>query len=282
MRQARGGYTIIEVLVVLAVGLVTFFAAVSLLAGRQGKTEFSQAMRDIQTKFDSIVNSVKVSNFPDASGYQCEIDSNDRPRIVSGGTIELGENEQCLFLGKAIQLDNSPSGPPHRLFIYTILGRTKDNSNKIVTDFDDTNPSPIISPPSGPSELDLTETYTLPFGVTILSAHEDQVPIATTDLMGFYNSLQSSALSSPGSQSLITKGYAGFRTRNYPANPKAQVLQSIQSTTDDTFPPGAPAAVNSRQWTICFRSSRSSETTELIVNSSLSGVTTTLNYRACT
>ena len=268
MQRGRGGYTIIEVMVVLAVGLVTFLAAVSLLAGKQGKTEFSQAMRDVQTQIQSVVNDVGVSNYPDAGSTECRIGPDNRPRLVNDASpTGTGTNTQCIFLGKAIQLDNS-TDPPHKLNVYTIVGRTKDASNQTITDFNEANPSPIMGPPS---DVNLTEDYTIPFSAAVLSAKEDQQPDRETDLMGFYNSLQPTGPAAQGSQNLLAKGYAGFDSQDATADVKAAIEDRMPGVT----------IVDSRRWTICFQSGTSDEKAELVVNISYSGVTTSLTYTDC-
>ena len=267
-RRNFGGYTIVEVMVVLAVGLVTFFAAVTLFAGKQGRTEFSQAMRDVESQIQSVINDVGVSTFPDASSYTCEIMGNNRPRLDNTAS-PTGTNTECIFLGKAIRLDNSDDAP-HELLVYTVLGRTLDDSDQTVTNFDEANPSPIIG---SPSDVDLTIPYPISFGATVLSAHVDPSP-DETDLVGFYNSLQPSGSASQGSQSLLTKGYVGFDSKN-PSAP-GQVQQTIEGLLP-IFP-----VTDIKTWTICFQSGTSNETAKLVINASFSGITTKINYTSCT
>ena len=272
MQHARGGYTIIEVLIVLAIALVTFFVAVTVFSGRQGRTEFSQAMRDVESRIKTAVNDVGVSQFPDASNYSCEIDNSSRRPKLTSVPEGTGQNEDCIFLGKAVQLiaDNNP-GTVDSLNVYTVLGRRTTNGTASVTSFSDANPSPIVESTPGGGDPDLTEEYTMLFGAAVASASATKVDGSSgnTDLVGFYNSLQPTEPTAQGSQSLLTKGYMGFDTN--PSNPKSQIKQAIE---------GAPLYPSSdiKAWTVCFQSGSSNEFAQLIVNVSLAGVTTQIKY----
>jgi hypothetical protein len=252
-------------MVVLAVGMVTFFAAVSLFAGKQGKTEFSQAMHDIQTRVQSIINEVRTSTFPDATQYSCSISAGGSPTLtpVASGT---GTNEDCIFLGKAVHI--VPPSNPNRIGIYTVLGSRLTKTDEPPTTYNSVNATGVN--PEGMIDYpELNDAYTLPFGVTVLSAREDTQPITETYMMGFYNSLQSSATTDQGSQALTTIGYLGFNS-----DAPGQIKNAIDGDV------GTQAF--SKSWTICFQSSASNEKAELVVNSSFSGVTTSVNYKECT
>jgi type II secretory pathway pseudopilin PulG len=263
MQRARGGYcgyTIIEVLIVLAVSVIVFFAAVLVFAGKQGKTEFAQAMRDIESRIQTAVNDVSVSMFPYAENYTCSVPPPDnRPVLtpLSGTTQETGSNTACIFLGKAVQLktDNNPN----QIIVYTVLGRRADNSGLAVTKLDDANPEAIINIPQ------LIETYNIPWGANVLSAREDTAPSTNTYLVGFYNSLQPIS-SAEGSQSILAKGYVGF-----PSNGSPGLVQTAVRG----------AANDSKVWTICVQSGTSVETAQLIINTSLAGATTQIKYTTC-
>ena len=268
MQNARGGYTIVEVLIVLVVSLVVFFAAVTVFSGKQGKTEFAQAMRDVESQIQAAINDVRVSTYPDASNYICAIDPlSQRPRLTSG-TSGTGTNTACIFLGKAIHLIPNTGSTPDGLKVYTVLGnRTKIGSNEAITNFDEVNAEPIMGLGGNP---DLTESYNIIFGIRTLSAREDSSSGQDTYLMGFYNSLHSTASAAEGSQTLKTIGYVGVRNYSAPG----QVQTSIRGV-------GPAIEANSKIWTICFQSGTSNETAQLIVNSSFSGATTQVKYTSC-
>ncbi|MBI4033491.1 hypothetical protein HY379_00650 [Candidatus Saccharibacteria bacterium] len=272
MNRPRGGhgYTIVEVLIVLVVSLVIFFAAVTVFSGKQGKTEFAQAMRDVESRIQSAVNDVRVSTFPgEAANYTCTIDGgSQRPKLTSPSS-QPGTNTACIFLGNAVQLVPNSGSSPDQLKVYTVLGnRTEFGSNVAVTNFNDVEAEPIMGLSGNP---DLTQTYTIIFGMKVLSAHQD-VPPTNGDafLMGFYNGLQPTG-SAEGSQSLKTIGYVGVK--NYTA--PGQIQTSIRGL-------GPATKADSKVWTMCFQSGTSNETAQLVVNSSFAGVTTKVSFISCT
>ena len=263
MRRTWGGYTIIEVIIVLAVSVVIFFAAVTVFSGKQGKTEFAQAMRDVASQIESVVNDVSVSTFPYADNYTCRVVDDGtgnglRPKLSSaaGG---LGTNTDCIFLGKAIFLDSGSD--PDKMVIHSVLGR-RSASGTPVTSFSDTQPE---------AADEIQETYRVPWGAEIKSAKSLQGnPQAEKPvyLMGYYQSLYGAG-ATQGSQSIRTLGYADINTSS-----PGQIKNAIRNK------PGS-IIEESRSWTLCFQSGTSNETAQVIVSNSFSGVTTQIKYTSC-
>jgi type II secretory pathway pseudopilin PulG len=274
MQRTRGGYTIVEVLVVLAVGVIIFFAAIALFAGKQGKTEFSQAMRDVESQMQSVVNDVGVSLFPNANNYNCTL-SGGKPTL-STTTAGTGTNQDCIFLGKAVEIDNTSD--TNQLIVFTVLGSRLTSSGNIVTsiteaNFTDANPMPFTIN-GGASTPDLTETFSIPFGAQVISARTDKDPGPNTQtfLVGFYNGQQAST--DQGSLSLLTLGYIGLETKNNPLAP-GQILNSIQNNNPR-------AGVSIKKWALCFQSTTSNEMATLNILSSSAGISTSVVYGTCT
>ncbi|HEX5395389.1 MAG TPA: prepilin-type N-terminal cleavage/methylation domain-containing protein [Candidatus Saccharimonadales bacterium] len=269
MRRTRGGYTIIEVLVVLTVGVIIFFAAITLFAGKQGKTEFSQSMRDVEAQMQSVVNDVSVSLFPNEDKYDCTVTGGGRPTLApsSEGT---GTSQDCIFLGKAVYIDNSSD--PNRLLVYTVIGSRLDNSGNLISQINDPasflNARPeAFTPDTGSgSAPDITEKYQIPFSATVVSARtEKNLGNSQTYLVGFYNGQQSST--DQGSLSLMTLGYTNLTNAS-------QVAASIRNN--------APRSGEiTKSWNICFQSGTSNEMATLKVLSSSAGISTSVNYGTC-
>src|SRR5215467_6715500 len=101
-----GGYTIVEVLIVLAVTGIMLASALALVGSLRGESDFSQAMFDIKSKIDSEITSVNNSTFPDEDKYNCQKSGSNRPQlsVPAGGTHESGTSGDCVFLGKALWL----------------------------------------------------------------------------------------------------------------------------------------------------------------------------------
>ena len=276
MQGARGGYTIIEVLIVLAVTSALFVAAITVFSGKQGKTQFLQSMQDLNSKIQSVVSGINVSVFPGAGQYSCTTQSN-RPNlgVPVGPGDTTGANGECLFLGKGIQADTDTT--QGHLYIYTVLGsRINPFTGNLATTYLNSNPEPAMGQGACGLPCDLTEDYSLQFGATIKSS---KISTSTsppsgpteTDLVGFYTSLQTT--SNSGSQTLLSYGYSGFKT-------KPKLDAQVRQTLENALPPYSPPTPI-EGWYLCVQSGTSNEMSELVVSSSPAGVTTKVNYGVC-
>lgn len=137
---ASSGYTIVEVMMFLAVSSGLLAAAMATISGQQAKTEFTTSVRDFESRLQDVLNDVATGTYPPF---------NAKCKIVAGvptpnaGTSEQGTNEDCVFVGKAMQF--APSGAEGRFDIYTLAGRrqipaTATNPIKEVGNIQEANP----------------------------------------------------------------------------------------------------------------------------------------------
>jgi len=273
MSSRRSGYTIVEVMVVLAVSSIIFLAVVTMFNGKQNRTQFSQAMQDIKSQVNSMLNEVGDSVFANANNYDCST-ATGKPVLSNAASPGNGKNSDCVYLGKAVRVGGDPDKDLNQFVIYTVLGTRTDSTGSITTfkvdNFEDANPTVIAGTSSDPN---LTESYDFPFGVTVKSAHEDTDPGTETDLMGFYNGQQGA--NQQGSLSLLTIGYVGYKNKGN-TDPGGQVLNLVSTNKGVGRPVGA-----SKTWTICFASGGSSQTATLTVTSSTAGLTSDINFVNC-
>jgi type II secretory pathway pseudopilin PulG len=123
------GYTIIEVMIFIAVSSLMFVLAVVSIGGRQQQVQFNQAVRDLDSKLQDIINDVSTGYFPKPSNLQCTVVSDtDQPTIsVSATDIGIGTSEDCAFIGKVLQFspeDNvGTTVNEARLYVYSLVGR---------------------------------------------------------------------------------------------------------------------------------------------------------------
>lgn len=110
MRQARSsGFTIIEVLIVLAVTGLLFLSATALISGRTSQTEFDQSSRDFRQQIQNAITQV-------ASGTY---DNTTEGCMISGSSLSFtgtnqgqGTDNSCIFIGDILQfgLGSNQSG----------------------------------------------------------------------------------------------------------------------------------------------------------------------------
>lgn len=144
-RRGLAGYTILEVMIVLAVTGSLFFSAALLLGGRQAQTEFTQSVRDYESKLQSVASEVSSGYYPSVS---CLAPASGRVVIPSGASGS-GASTGCVFLGKVLNLhaDNTE--------IITVLGRQFSSRTIDVKTLAEALPVKVAN-----ATVDVTETYT--------------------------------------------------------------------------------------------------------------------------
>lgn len=179
--QKARGFTILETLIVLAVTAGLFIAVAVTLSGRQNRTQFSQAVQDMQSQIQQVISDVGTGFYPSRSNFQC-VAALTGPSL-SAGSNEQGENKGCVFLGKAIQFGVNGTDP-EQFKIFTIAGLQRTTAGTEVTTYAEAKPK-AVSPPGSP---DVTETGKLLYGLTVHSATygPSNVPIGS---VAFVNSL---------------------------------------------------------------------------------------------
>lgn len=113
------GYTIVEVMIFLAVSGAMFAGAVTALNLQNRRTAFSESVKTFEQRLQDVMNDVETGFYPSNSDFKCTA-SSDGPSISFSGAVEQGKNEGCTFVGKAIQL--SPEENPDQFNVYTLVG----------------------------------------------------------------------------------------------------------------------------------------------------------------
>jgi prepilin-type N-terminal cleavage/methylation domain-containing protein len=112
MKGARtpGGYTIIEVMIVLAVSAVMFLIAASFISGKEEATSFPQGVNQLASSIQNTVSQVSDGQYSDvdlscnSGGSSLTISLNPQP------TDTQGTQYQCIFLGKIDQFFSNTTG----------------------------------------------------------------------------------------------------------------------------------------------------------------------------
>jgi type II secretory pathway pseudopilin PulG len=169
IRAAEGyGFTIVEVMVVLAVTGALFIAAAILISGKQNQAGFNSAIQQIQSQVQQIMNEVAAGYFPNSASFQCSQGSpGTTPTLSSVSPNGQGANAGCVFVGKVVQFQVHGT-TPEQFRTYTIAGGQKDSTGKEVQSLAAATPilvAPGSSPPS-PSYPDLTTSDILQNGLT--------------------------------------------------------------------------------------------------------------------
>lgn len=126
-RIGQKGFTIIETLIVLAVSMALFLAAVILVAGQQRKVEFSQAVRDIQSNIQKTINEVSTGYYSNP-GFSCSASSSV---TITAGSTPQGSNNGCIFLGKALQF--AVNGTDPQAYVTHVIAGLQDNTGTLAS-----------------------------------------------------------------------------------------------------------------------------------------------------
>lgn len=111
------GFTIVEVLIFLAVSALILVSALTLVGGAQRRTEFNQAMRDLQQQIDDLVGNVGTGYTASRENFTCSAPGGGPP-ILTGAASALGQNGDCIFIGKIVQF-----GTDNTFQVYSVIGR---------------------------------------------------------------------------------------------------------------------------------------------------------------
>jgi hypothetical protein len=105
---------------------------------------------------------VTTGYFTNGSSFTCNASSTG-PSLSTVGSKEQGTNQDCLFVGKVIQLGVQGTDP-EQLNVYTLAGLKQDISGNNVTTLAAAMPTPVY--PFGSNEPDLTIRDKLSYGLT--------------------------------------------------------------------------------------------------------------------
>jgi hypothetical protein len=265
------GYTLVEVMIFLAVSTALFVSATSLIGGRQRSIKFSEAMRDLESKIQSIVGEVSNGYYPNFAGLKCVLGPSGVSFSDGGTNAAIGQNQDCILLGKVIQF--APDAKYDKLNVYTVAGYSKSffDSTSIaipVQSLDESQPRVVIND-------GVTQTFTIPGGVELKSV------ISGSGAVGFYTALSGGDLSSidTGADSeTALRLNSGAQTTQSVAiknivrgGSASSVINKVETSTDTS----ADSLIK-----LCFVSSEGGQFATIALGGASHGVSTVLEYVA--
>lgn len=269
MRKRGGatGFTIIETLIFLAVSVAMLASVMFIFGGVQSRRQFSHSMRDIDSKFQDIINDVSAGYFDELKGYTCNSGVGNSKPTFSAGASGQGTNLGCIFLGKVILL--SPSTKKDSIEISTVVGNRQKGSRDVST-YTEAYPTTVFNN-TAPLIFDQTISYEIPWGVEVRSA---KVNGADTYATGFYGSLANSSGGSAtdsGAQKVVH-----FKHNiTTPNNTRLALKNCISTVGFCGFTP------ITHPWVICFWRGDPNETAQLTIGGN-GTLTTKLEFVSCT
>lgn len=165
--RTQKGFTIIEVLIVLAVTGFMFISAVTLISGRQAKTQFQQSVTQIQTQMQQIIAEVSTGYYANAGNFQCTASGSNNISLSAGSTGQ-GANTACIFLGKVVQFTNvAGSTGNQKYYTFPIAARRADSTGNDITDIASSNATAVAPSTTQPNIPNASVSDNLLYGLSV-------------------------------------------------------------------------------------------------------------------
>ena len=101
----KTGYTITEVLIVLAISSAMFIAANAFLSGRVAETNFRTGTNEMASRLQDTINQVSSGQYSDIPNRNCVIASGVPSFDIP--LVDQGKNINCIFIGKFFTFSNA-------------------------------------------------------------------------------------------------------------------------------------------------------------------------------
>lgn len=155
------GYTIVEVMIFMAVTGALFAMIAVTFSGRQAEAEFSTATREMESRLQDVINDVSTGYYLNNGGFTCR-NSGGAPAFT-GITTAQGKNDDCIFIGRVAQFDLNTGNTAYN--VYTAAGVRQilsGGSSRDVQDLTEARPR-LIAQPDSP--VDVIDAQQLPVGL---------------------------------------------------------------------------------------------------------------------
>ena len=196
------GYTIVEVMIFLAVSGFMFIIAAAFVSGKQSIAEFRQGMNEINTQVQQAINDVGNGFYPSGAGFACSANASGLTINGGGGSVQ-GANQGCVFLGKVIQFGLGGDGT--RYAVYTVAGSQFANgaaSGNPPASFAEALPTAVDDSNGGAvTNINLTQTSTLQWGLKATKMTDNGANVSAIGFMSSFAGQAAGSLAS-GSQAI--------------------------------------------------------------------------------
>lgn len=232
--NSTGGFTIVEVLIVLAISGVILASTMPFINGRQSNAQFSSGMKLVQNYFQSVLNNVANGYYSAKSSIACSYSSSGLSvSIANPPGVGIGANIGCQIIGQAIWIPDKGNS----ITTIPLVAREYASSYNKATTLNNTggtvNASPYICAMytwitaniCNVQNIDLTTSYTLPAGISLSGKYVPATgsracsPSCNSGLLGIFSITGISSNSSNGSDSVdivnykVNSNYNDFSTK---------------------------------------------------------------------
>ncbi len=275
------GYTLIEVILFLAISSALIVVALSGFSTRNRTVQFSQSMRDLEAMVKSVANDVTDGVFGNTSAT-CSDSSSPGMTITAGAS----GSKNCIFLGKFITF--GVAGDPAAYRIYTVVGSKSlsDDSRDIsaggTSRIGAVKPTVVIPHTGGTNGaysvtgVDLSTQGALGFGTT----YDTTAASSTVAALGFLNGLKE--LNYQVVPVTISKTIIDPSANANDASKQAQLIESsLYASTANTVSGTSAYYGNPSAQYLCFKRADGNQKAQLIIGRKNDKLSVDLEFDKC-
>lgn len=164
------GYTIVEVMIVLAISGVMFLIAATFINGRQERASFTEGVNTMASNLQDVIAQVQSGKYSDAA-LSCSFSGSGISISSPGVGQSQGSNSTCVFLGKVVYfsyLDPANPNVQDRSYeIFTLAGGRVDVNGNPFTSPDAAKATAVDTPGGSTDPYDLTDRQVVPQNLKI-------------------------------------------------------------------------------------------------------------------
>lgn len=248
--SARGqnkGFTIVEVLIVLAITGALFVSAATMISGRTAKTQFEQSVNQMTGQIRQQINDVASGYYPNNKNFSCTATGADFS--ITAGASEQGTNTGCVFLGKALYFGVAGTDP-EQYVSFPVAALQRNAAGEEVTSIAAAKPAVIYPAAPQTNSPNSSQTTPLQYGLKVSKMYYGTNPdnkigaVAFLSSLGQYNGTELVS----GSQQISMLPLLNTVTNKSIAE-AATAINANFITSNNTF-----AGSTNKQVNICFDS----------------------------
>jgi hypothetical protein len=222
---SAAGFTLVEVMIFLAISGVMFVSALNLFNGKQNETEFTTGLNTFVSQLQSTINNVSTGYYNVADNVICTPSGSGSSAVpvpslaAAGSPSKIGQNYGCTYIGEVLSFESTNATGNQVYKAYPIVGLqyAQNTPPAESTSLADARPQTLAS---------LASTTTMPYGLTI---HSIKYLSTSTTAIGFFTSFNSYASESGLSQ--LSSGSQNIQLVPIPGATTTSTVADINSLT---------------------------------------------------
>ncbi len=228
--QNTQGFSIVEVLIVLAVTGALFISAATLISGRQNKTQFSTSINELKSQIQQVISDVQTGFYPSSNSLVCVVNGAGNVSFSAGSTTQ-GSNKDCMFMGKVVQFGVSGTDP-QQFIVYSIAGKRQNATGEDVKTYAEASPTVMTTSNSNPIDTP-TAVDTLQYGLKMVPGSLTYTKDGTTTqvgAVGFMSTLADFDADRSGSQQVQLLPVIGSALDTTPAQAVTAINANLKNS----------------------------------------------------